>query len=80
MNVYMGATMVAKRTIGTISYWTQVDTIQWLHRNHRQEVIYTETADHTDPNYIYNGPTIAAHICREPSVVAARTSFRPEGG
>ncbi len=58
MNVYMGTTMVGKRTIGTISYATQVDTIQWLHRNHRQEVIYTETLDHTDPNWYITGATI----------------------
>ncbi len=35
-----------------------MDTIQWLHRNHRQEVIYTETLDHTDPNWYITGATI----------------------
>ena len=61
MNVYMGTTMVGKRTIGTISYATQVDTIQWLHRNHRQEVIYTETLDHTDPLWYANGPIVTSY-------------------
>jgi RHS repeat-associated protein len=43
-NVYMGSTLIANRIQGTLNNGgTQINKIVWLRRNHRQEVIYTNT-------------------------------------
>lgn len=46
-NVYMGSEMMARRIQGTSTNGSMANKVEWLHRNHRQEIVMVQTWDRT---------------------------------